>query len=246
VVESGLAVTGPAVVAASGADDPIGGFQPHSFISVEAIDGKSMVGFVRDRYDDVLELSIPKSQVVLVDIDGTVLSTDYSGLETDWTFHHECRVFEANDRFLPVWSAQDLTSSEQNIPTDFFATHADDAGALDPARGKGAVVLTAADHRVEMSFAEHSESFGVLAWLDERSYADSITSGRIELYAATVGDELEASDEVVFSHARFIEGTAQLNLVTAGSNALLLWIDERHGGGITDSKPEMWFETAWF
>jgi len=246
VAESGLQVTGPAAVAASGGDDPIGGFEPISFISVAAIGDRSMVGFVRKRYDSVLEMSIPKSQVVLVDDGGNVLSSDYAGVETDWTFHHECRVFAADGRFLPLWSADDLTSSEQTIPTDFFATYADPTGALDPDRGEGELVLTAADHRVEMSFVEHPDYFGVLAWLDERSYAASLTTGRIELYAAPIDDDLHAGTTVVFPHARFIEGTAQLNQVTAGSNTLMVWIDERHGNGITDPKPEVWFETAWF
>ncbi len=246
VVESGLEVTGPKAVAASGDDDPIGGFEPISFITVDAIGNRSMIGFVRKRYDSALEMSIPKSQVVLVDKTGTVLSADYAGIEADWTFHHECRVFAVGDRFLPIWSAQDLTSSEQNIPTSFYATQADETGALDPDRGKGETVVAAPDHRVEMSFVEHPDEFGVLAWLDERSYAADISSGRIELYVAPVDEELQAETEVVFPHARFIEGTAQLGQVAAGSNTLLIWLDERHGNGITDPKPEVWFETAWF
>ena len=32
----------------------------------------------------------------------------------------------------------------------------------------------------------------------------------------------------------------------AGTNVLLVWIDERHGLGIADPKPEMYFETAWY
>jgi hypothetical protein len=27
---------------------------------------------------------------------------------------------------------------------------------------------------------------------------------------------------------------------------VLLWVDERHGMGIMDPKPEMWMETAWY
>jgi hypothetical protein len=50
---------------------------------------------------------------------------------------------------------------------------------------------------------------------------------------------------VVFGHARFIEGTSELRAAPAGSNAVLVWIDERNGSGIADPKPELWFETVW-
>jgi hypothetical protein len=48
----------------------------------------------------------------------------------------------------------------------------------------------------------------------------------------------------VFGHARFISGTSELRAAAAGSNAVLVWIDERNGNGITDPQPELWFETA--
>lgn len=237
-------VTGPVVVAASGAEDPVGGFDPHTFITVEMIGDTSLVAFVRKRYDGQLDLSLPKGQLALVDANGAVMRSDYASPEAGWMWNFESRVFRAGDRALLLWSAQDLTASDP-IPTTFRAALTDSAGVLDPDRSQGAMVLTAPDHRVEPHFIAHPQHFGVLAWLDERSYAADLTTGRIELYVATVSETLSARDEKVFPHARFIEGTSQLNAANAGSNVVLVWLDERHGGGITNSRPEVWLETAW-
>jgi len=49
----------------------------------------------------------------------------------------------------------------------------------------------------------------------------------------------------VFGHAVFIEGTSQLNGAPLGSNVLMTWVDERHGNGLFDPKPEMVLDTAW-
>jgi hypothetical protein len=46
--------------------------------------------------------------------------------------------------------------------------------------------------------------------------------------------------------ARFFFGSSQLGATLAGSNVLLLWKDERHGNGLMDLRPEVWFETAWY
>ena len=45
---------------------------------------------------------------------------------------------------------------------------------------------------------------------------------------------------------RFVAGTSDLMETNAGSNVVLVWVDERHGNGIADPKPELYFETAWF
>jgi hypothetical protein len=42
-----------------------------------------------------------------------------------------------------------------------------------------------------------------------------------------------------------VAGTTMLWAAPAGTNALLTWVDERHGGGVLDPRPEVYFETAW-
>jgi hypothetical protein len=101
------------------------------------------------------------------------------------------------------------------------------------------------DDRDEPFFLAHPVSLGVLAWLDHRAYTLDPTDGRIELYAAPVDDTLHTGTETVFPHARFTAGLSSLTAANAGTNVLLLWIDERHRAGI-EPHPEMYFETAWY
>jgi hypothetical protein len=101
------------------------------------------------------------------------------------------------------------------------------------------------DDRDEPFLLAHPDRFGVLAWWDHRSYTLEWPDGRIELFAATVGADVSAADEVLFPHARCIAGTSMLHAAPAGTNVLLIWLDERHGGGILDPRPEIYFETIW-
>ena len=88
--------------------------------------------------------------------------------------------------------------------------------------------------------------FGVLAWTDGRSQRQDPTKGKTELYVAPVDAGLRVGDAVRFPHSKFYPGTGEVTATSAGTNVLLLWVDERHGGGLTDPKPEVWFETAWY
>ena len=56
---------------------------------------------------------------------------------------------------------------------------------------------------------------------------------------------MATSSAAVFPHARFVAGTSDLMETTVGSSVVLLWVDERHGNGIADPKPELYFATAW-
>lgn len=100
--------------------------------------------------------------------------------------------------------------------------------------------------RGEPFFVTTPGSFGVLAWLDHRSYSVSLQTGKIELYVAPVNYDLTTAAPTVIKHARFIAGTSELNGVEAGSNVILGWLDERNGKGILDPRAEVWLDTAWY
>jgi len=246
VEESTGKLTGPIVVAQSGNDDPNGKFPGFVPVGVRTLGDASLVSFVRERWDTALAMAIPKSQLALVQSDGSVKWTLYAGKEADWTYHGEARVYRAHDTLVPIWSAVDLTSTETNPPNAFFATQTDANGELDPNRGAGTRMFDAPDDRGEPFLVEHPAHFGVMAWLDHRKYTLQPQVGGIELYVAPVSSDLVSQTPTVFSHARFIAGTSEVNAVTAGTNVILTWIDERHGQGILDPKPEVWVETAWY
>jgi hypothetical protein len=248
VAEGTWSVTGPVVVAAAGAGtaaEPEGGFDAFTFVDVAAAGERSIVGFVRGRYDGLLELEIPRSQVAAVAADGTVGASEYVDPPTAFLFHRECRVFRAGDGFAAVWSRIDLGDPSSTPPNLFYAATADADGRLDPARGLGTPVFDAVDDRDEPFLLPYRGAAGILAWWDHRAYTLDPSHGRIELYAAATHDDLTAGEPVVFAHARCVAGTTMLWAAPAGTNALLTWVDERHGGGVLDPRPEVYFETAW-
>jgi hypothetical protein len=240
-------VTGPEVVASSGHDDPHGVFQPISFIRVAALGGgSSLVSFVRGEWSQALTESIPRSQIALLRSDGTVAGTSFAGQADDLTFHDEARLFRIGDDVVPIWSAISLTSTETNPPKLFFSTTVDAQGTLDPSRGTGTVVLDAPGDRYEPVVVGHPEQYAVMAWLDGRSYEVDLQNGRIELYVAPLSRDRRLGTATVFPHARFVADAGDVNALAAGTNVLLVWIDERHGMGIANPKPEVYFETAWY
>jgi hypothetical protein len=245
VPEDGGAVSGPVTVAASGDGDPVGGFEPFVFLDVATTGGLSIVGFARYRYDALLDVRIPKSQLALLDNDGTLLWSEYAGIENDWTWHRECRVFAVGGAFVAIWSATDLTDPAENPPNLFYAAKSDGSGNLDPGRGAGAVMFIAPDDRDEPFLLPHPAHLGILAWTDNRAYTLNPQVGGIRLYAAPVGEDLSVGDAAVFPHARFFAGSSELRAAGAGTNALLFWLDERHGSGVMDPRPEVWFDTTW-
>ncbi|HUH03572.1 MAG TPA: hypothetical protein VML75_16360 [Kofleriaceae bacterium] len=235
--ESDRTITGPIPIARSGNGNPDGGFSPFSFIRVAPVGESSVVSFTRDRWDATLELAIPRCQVAVVDRAGLASGATEAAVGGGFFYHHECRAFSRDDHAVVLWGAADLTSAEDEPPTGFYRTATDTTGALPAGRGNGTLEISAPLHRSEVHLVGAT---GELAWLDERSYVD-LLNGRIQLYTAPLG----GGDEVVFPHARFISGTSELGGIGAGTNTMLVWIDERHGGGITDPRPELWFDTVW-
>ncbi len=243
---AGGALVGNTVVATSGDGTSIGAFEPFSFVSVGTAGDTSLVGFVRGRYDSLLDQVVPKSQYATLDHDGKLTSSDYAGVESDFTWHREARVFDVGGALVPVWSASDLNDPSPNPANLFYAAKTDAKGALDPNRGAGAKMFDAVDDRDEPYLIAQPDHLGVMMWIDHRAYTLDPTNGRISLYVATVEDDFSTGTPVVFEHARLFAGLGQLRAALAGTNVLLSWVDQRHGNGITDPRPELWFDTAWY
>lgn len=212
--------------------------QDPTFISVRHTGAHSVVSFVRDWYHPALELSVPKSQYAVVADDGTVSSAGFLSQETQLTFHREARLFDLGDEVIAIWSATDLLDVTSEPPNVLFGARSDTTGAFQIV-GKGLSVVDAPGDRDEPFVVAHPEHRGVMARTDNRG-------GSIELYTATLGDDMSRADEKVFVHSAFIASTSELNAIDAGGNAIMLWRDERHGNGILDPRPEMWVDTAWY
>ena len=61
-----------------------------------------------------------------------------------------------------------------------------------------------------------------------------------------IAADLTTLDPTVFDHARFFEGLSELNSSAAGTNVVLVWVDDRHSNGIFDPRPEIYLDTAWY
>ncbi|MGZ3443680.1 MAG: hypothetical protein ACXVDD_29360, partial [Polyangia bacterium] len=248
VDETSGATVGPIVVAKTGAGtaaDPIGGIDPISFVKLQTAGDLSTVAFVRGRWDAIAAAAVPKSELVLVEADGTVTMSTLADRAHDELWHGESRVYKVGADVVAVWTAKDLNDPADNPSNVVYGGKLSSTGAMSPG-GAGASLVAAVDDRDEPFLIAHPEHYGVLAWLDHRTYTTDPNNGRIQLYVAPVAADLSTSHEVVFPHARFVAGTSDLMETTAGSNVILLWVDERHGNGIADPKPELYFETAWF
>lgn len=240
-------ISGPHVVASSGAGtaaEPDGEFLGFSPVSIEPTDDGAVLTFTRDLYNEVLELTVPTSYVVRVDKQGAVVDTRKL-TTTSYLFHREARLARVRDDIVAIFSATDLLDESDNPPNLFYSKRALASGEF--ANGPAATVFTEVDDRDDPFLIEHPSKNAVLAWTDHRSYTErGIQNGRIELYVAPFTAQLETSTPVVFPHARFVAGLSDLNGTLLGTNLALSWVDERHGAGIADPKPEIYLETAWY
>lgn len=243
VEEATGTVTGPKIVASS---QPNGGFDPFTVISIAAVDDqRSVIAFVREEFNNALDLAVPKGQVVSVTADGTVDGPDFLMSGSDFQWHWEAKVEAAGDAVMLLWCTDDLNDPNTTIPTAIRAARVTPADAVGNDRGQGTVLVQAEETRGEPAFVATAEAPGILVWTDQRSYVD-IQTGRIEMMATRVTDEGLATDgEDVVGHARFVAGTAHFGGQGAGTNAVVVWIDERHGGSVVDPKPEVFLETIW-
>ncbi len=243
--ETGLGIA--VQLAASGDNDPHGGFNPISFIGIAATPQHSMVTFVRQYWNPSLETRVDRAQLRVMSPDGGFVHRGFIGRERSFHWHQEIHAARIGRALVPIWVEQSLTDPDPNPATVL------QAGILDPNNPPvdgmtGHALVDAPQNRGEPVLIEHSDHFGVLAWTDERSYVDPL-AGTIQLYFEPVDNRLgrlTTGDESIIRHARFIAGTAHIRGREHGGNILLVWTDERHGNGIFDPRPEIWFEMLWF
>jgi hypothetical protein len=233
--------TGPVVVAVPGNDDPHGGFDPIYDVAIHDDGTSSLVSFKRYEWNAALAIEIAKCQLATLQ-GGAVVNTDLAEIGTGYYWDDDCRIRADGTSPVLVWARKDLSSTAMNPPDDLRAARVM-AGALDANRENGLFVLSAPESREE-PFIVATSATPVLAWTDSRSYNGG-TTGQVQLYATAFRSDLTAGTEVLFAHTHLIESTAGLNGVAAGSNAILTWIDERHGGTVVSPQPEVYLETVW-
>ncbi|MDP7038642.1 MAG: hypothetical protein QGI45_05750 [Myxococcota bacterium] len=245
-----LTKIGPLKITSAGpgtAAQPDGTFLPISKMSLAVHDETSLVSFVRSYWHPWLAMKIDKAQVVTLSATGNIEEEIYNGGTIPLTYAHEGRIFHDGDNFVSLWSEVDLNAPQDSSDQTLFkAERYSKYGRRTNDLAGPSTLLQAPGHRAEPYLVNRPEHTNILLWTDNRSAQEDLLEGRIELFAAPLSQQFNLGEEVIVPHARFIEGTSHLQGQAQGSNVLLTWIDERHGMGIIDSKPELWLETLWF
>lgn len=238
VDEATGAVTGPMIAAAPGNSDPQAGFDAITNVSIQHAGGTSVIAFSRYVHDAQLDLELLKCQLATV-VDG-VVSSEVVGAGNDLFWDDDCRILSDGTGPVAIRAAKDLLSNDDNPPDELFAVRV----PLEAGRGAGRKIVTGPETRTEPMLIGTSAA-PILAWSDSRKYAVDLTTGEVELYASILGADLTSTQHLGFAHSHFIEGTADIRGVAAGENAILTWIDERHGGNVLSPHPEVYLETVW-
>lgn len=238
------AMSGPVVVAAAGSGNPIGGFNPFTFLKIKPSGDLSIVTYVRERWSNLLGQGIPRSEMAVVSGSGAIVASGEIGDPSEFFWHHESRVFDVGGQLVSLHSASDLNDPNTNPEIAFYASKVLPNGTI-PKGDLGKKMFTALDAREEPHFTAHPSAFGALMWLDDRKYSVDVSTGHIDLYVALVNEDLTTQEPKVFEHVSFYSGLAELNGVAVGTNIPMFWVDRRHSVGI-ESKWELYFDTAWY
>ena len=250
VAADDFTVIGPVALASTGpgtSAEPDAGFDPFVHLDIAALQDLSLVGWVQYRYNALLDMEIPLARLAMVRADGAVLWSELAGDDVYYAWDRECRVFatgatlkDEGPAFTAVWSDVDLRTDE--LANDLHAVNI----GWDEPPGDWTLLLDAVDDNDEPFLQGTPRLPGTLAWWDHRAYTEDPAHGHIGLYTAEVGEDLAFTGAVTpFEHAVTIAGVSWLAAAPLGTNALLAWSDERHGGGILDPRPEVYLETAW-
>ncbi|MBL93485.1 MAG: hypothetical protein CMH56_16920 [Myxococcales bacterium] len=241
------AITGPTVIATSGDENPIGGFLPITFVHAETIGDVTLATFTRDLYDELLEMTIARNYAVMVDGEGGVLQEGMLEDQFNFGFGFETKVHQIKGSFVPLWTVADLMHDDTNQPHQIYGSIVDPSTTANPSDYLLTEVLIDSEARSQMTLVEHPEHFAVMAWVDERSRAQDIATGRYEMFFTILDNELQPGEERKIDHGVFVVDGSQVNGQTLGPNVVLVWCDERKGGGsVLNSKPEIFMETLWY
>jgi hypothetical protein len=234
VYEATRTVTGPTIAVEPGS----GGFDPITNVTIRHAGGASLVAYLRYEYNAELDLDVKRCQ--LATIANGAVTTEVLAIGNGLYWDEDCRIVDDGTGPLVVRAGKDLYSTDDNPPDQFFGARV----PLVAGRGDGKMMVTAPETRGEPTIVPTAAA-PVIAWTDARSYAAGIQNGEVELYVATLGTDMKAGANLSFHHTHFVESTGDIRGASAGTNAMLVWIDERHGGSVVDPRPEVYLETVW-
>ena len=261
IEEEPISLGEPFVIASEGDSEPMGAFPDTLFLRGESIGDLSIVTYSQDALNPLLDMEILTNRATLLQNEGTILYDDTLPTGIPMPFSYQAHVHKVQDEFLLLWVAADINESDDlspNQPQRIYGARIKDSEPMSPAALTPTQILKAPHARGEVVAIGHPHHYAFLAWTDERSHAEGEEAGSIDLRYQPIDKNLNLAEttplgssslkvtEQIIPHARFIADSAQVNGVALGSNIFLAWIDERHGGTLANSKPEVYFETIWY
>jgi len=261
VQEDPIEVGEPFVVTSEGDDAPNGTFPAKLFIGAESIGDVTIITFTRDLYNYFLDMTMLANHATVLNKQGEILHEGVLPTGILLPTSYEAHVHRVHDEFLVLWVAANINESDDitpNQPQRIYGSRVGASAVTNPAQFPLTQILKAPHARGEVAAIGHPHHYAVLAWTDQRTHADGSGDGKIDLRyqpvdgtlklasSTPLGSESLPIGEMIVPHARFIADSAQINGVALDTNIFLTWTDERHGGTMATSKPEVYFETIWY
>lgn len=223
--------------------------EPLGEIDIACNDALCLVSYSRQVYNAYVQLNFAKLFVAAIDLTTGVATTAVAVSAIDWDtqlFGHHL-VALPDGSFAMTYTATDTAAAvdpkdpcDTTIQRDLLRFVRFDAKGTQLA--KPSVILDHEGSRQFPRLAPHPSGFAML-WEDQRSYCGSQT-GHLRMAASfldaagKLGDYHELPDSIGIP--------PEDPMVTVlGTNAELIWSDNRHGGGIFDLKLELYADTLW-
>ena len=232
-------LTTPTVIARAGDGQSIGGFLPFMTLTIVAQGAQSVVGFKRQRFDQMLAMQIQRNHIAVIDQAGSVLAVEELSTELNMSFDQEVSVHRVGDQAIALWTTTDLTSDEANPPYLLYGNSADlDVG---PSRWRPLLLADQPLDRTDFTLADNPNGYAQMLWQDMRFRAQD-DSERIRLMTASLSDEFRLGEPKVLDHPRVVLGVSHPKLIYHKDRFVMAWVDVRHSEGAT-TKSEIYLES---
>lgn len=228
--------------------------EPLADLGIACNDEVCVVSYTRNVWNSFVQLNIPKLHLAVVALGSNHVSPPVPVAKADWdtqnmgiaSGHHLIALHDGT--FALVYSANDTAAAvTPKSPCDdasprntFFAARLDAKGAL---IGKPKAMFDHEGQREYPRLAPHPGGFAMF-WEDQRSYCGS--SGHFRMSPALVGEDLTAPLSPYLELPGSV-GTppSTPDLAVTGTNAAVLWSDNRVTNSVLDPRPEIFLDTFW-
>jgi hypothetical protein len=225
--------------------------EPLAEIGIACNDKVCLVSYTRDVYDSLVLLNIPKLFLAVVDLaTGTLVAAPKAVSKNDWDtqmFGHHL-VARDDGSFALVYTSNDTAAAvspkspcDDMLERDLLRAVMIDATGKQ--MGSPKPIFDNEGTRQYPRIAPHPAGFA-LFWEDQRSECGP--SGHIRMAANVTAPDFSSLLDPYLE----IPGSIGLppedpTLAVTGTSFVVSWSDNRHGMGIIDPHPEIFFDTYW-